>query len=139
MIIKPKRNQNHDFLPKEEIPKSTPFSGWEDFDTHSIEAFVNNKSYQFFTSKGSIFARLNVEIDKPFALNYHYKKTAYFSEFIESINKYLGDDLKLDDSDTNKLKNMYENYGKILSGATPHSQELVDFLLKKGKYATENT
>ena len=102
----------------------------KEFEVNSIDAFLNNKSKQFITSKGFIFARIDVEINNPISLNYHYKNTGNFDAFIESINNFLEKtEQKLAQSDVNKLQKMYENHVRILLGHKPHSQEIIDILV----------
>lgn len=127
MIIK--TDETTDRFSFKDFPKPKP-SEFKEFEINSIDAFINNKSKQFITSNGLMLARIDVEIDNPISLNYHYKNTGSFDEFIESINRFMTpSNSKLSQSDINKLQKMYENHVRIILGNKPHSQEIIDILI----------
>lgn len=81
------------------------------YDINNLDKFMQSKHLQFITNKGAILANIDVEIDNPISLNYHYKKSSDFESFIKSVNEFLKfSELELTDSDISTLNGVYQNH-----------------------------
>lgn len=91
----------------------------EKHDIDDLESVYANRSKQFVTDTGIIFARINIEgINNAISLNWHFKNTKNFDDFIKSIqDRLIPYDLPpLSVTDIKKLQTQYENYIKQLIG-----------------------
>ena len=81
------------------------------YELDEIDNVFSNSNNLFRLSSGIAMANINIEIDNPIALNYHYKHSGNFDEFINSINITIGAMSKkgLSSSDIEKLRKEYEN------------------------------
>jgi hypothetical protein len=106
-------------------------SQYKKLELDRIDVVLNTKSKQFILSNGIIFAKIDIKINNPLALNYHYINSANLDEFIISISKYIAVvDQKLTSDDKKRLSATYENYVKHLIGnKSTMSQEIVDALI----------
>ena len=66
---------------------------------------IENESNQFKFDKGFSMAKIIVDLDTKFGLKYHAENTSSFEEFIESIQKFVGEELTA--SDITKLQTQY--------------------------------
>lgn len=97
----------------------------------TVDIVLNTKSKQFALESGVIFAKIDVKIDNPISLNWHYKNTANLEDFITSISKYVAIvEQKLTEIDKSRLAAVYEKYVKELVGEkNTMGQEIVDALV----------
>jgi len=97
----------------------------------TVDIVLNTKSKQFTLESGIIFAKIDIKIDNPMALNWHYKNTANLEDFIISISKYVAIvEQKLTEKDKSRLSSVYEKYVKELVGnKNTMGQEIVDALV----------
>ncbi len=105
----------------------------EKHDIDDLESVYANRSKQFVTDTGIIFARINIEgINNAISLNWHFKNTKNFDDFIKSIqDRLIPYDLPpLSVTDIKKLQTQYENYIKQLIGDKDTlSQQVIDSIM----------
>lgn len=105
----------------------------EKHDIDDLESVYANRSKQFVTDTGIIFARINIEgINNAISLNWHFKNTKNFEDFIKSIqDRLIPYDLPpLSVTDIKKLQTQYENYIKQLIGDKyTLSQQVIDSIM----------
>lgn len=105
----------------------------EKHDIDDLESVYANRSKQFVTDTGIIFARINIEgINNAISLNWHFKNTKNFDNFIKSIqDRLIPYDLPpLSVTDIKKLQTQYENYIKQLIGDKyTLSQQVIDSIM----------
>lgn len=105
----------------------------EKHDIDDLESVYANRSKQFVTDTGIIFARINIEgINNAISLNWHFKNTKNFDDFIKSIqDRLIPYDLPpLSVTDIKKLQTQYENYIKQLIGDKDTlSQQVIDLIM----------
>lgn len=105
----------------------------EKHDIDDLESVYANRSKQFVTDTGIIFARINIEgINNAISLNWHFKNTKNFDDFIKSIqDRLIPYDLPpLSVTDIRKLQTQYENYIKQLIGDKDTlSQQVIDSIM----------
>lgn len=93
-----------------EIPKVSS-SDKAKYQLNEIDNVFQHDSNLFRFSNGVKMANINIEIDNPISLNYHYKNSANFDDFISSIKGTLASiaDKKISSADVERLRSEYKN------------------------------
>lgn len=83
----------------------------EDFSLNTIEKILTTKSMQFEFDCGVILGNILVNIYSKFGLNWHYKNTSTFEEFVESVRETVQtSNVQLTKSD---IANLLTEYNKL--------------------------
>ena len=92
------------------IPKVSS-SDIKKYELDEIDNVFANSNNLFKLSSGISMVNINIEIDNPIALNYHYKNSSNFDDFIHSINNTISTITKkgISSGDKEKLRKEYEN------------------------------
>lgn len=86
-------------------------SDWKDHKLTKLDEILKNKSKQFKFSNGLIMGSIDFEVDNLFSLNYHFKLTPNFDQFLESVKHFLATvDGSLSNSDIKNLQSQYESH-----------------------------
>jgi hypothetical protein len=105
------------------------------YDIDKIDKYINDPKQQWKSAKGAVFAQINVLIDNPLSLNYHFANNPNFETFFESVKNFAKiAGFNMTKSDKIRLQKIYADHlSKTLqkkAGKSQTIQQVVNILAR---------